>query len=74
MPFLRTRSSSTGDVRLEPDRDALGAAALARLLAHEGAAAGRQHRRAAGEEARHDAPLALAEMRLAIVGEDLGDA
>ena len=71
MPFLRTRSRSTWNISLQPDRHAVGAAALARLLVHVGPAAGGKHRRTATEQAGDNALLALPEVRLAVLGEDL---
>ena len=63
-----------GGVRLQPDRHAIGAAVLARLVVHVGPAAHRQHRRPAAQKPRHDALLAFAKIRLAVLGEDLRDA
>ena len=60
-------------IGLEPDRDRLVADTVARLLAHEGAAAGRDHRRAAVEQPRDHPRLAVAEMRLAMGLENVGD-
>ena len=61
------------EIGLEPDRDALLRDAGARLGVHVGAAAGRQHLRAAVEQARDHALLAGAEIGLAIGGENLRD-
>ena len=58
------------DIRLEPDRDRLVADAVAGLLAHEGAAAGGDHGRAAIEQPRDHPRLAVAEIRLAMGRED----
>ena len=60
-------------IGLEPDRDRLVADTVAGLLAHEGAAAGRQHRRAAVEQPRDHPRLAVPEMRLAMGLEDIRD-
>ena len=47
---------------------------LAGLGIHEGAAAGREHLWTRAQKALDDAALAVAEVGLAMVGEDLGDA
>ena len=58
-------------VGLEPDRNRLGADAVAGFLAHEGAAAGGEHAGTAVEQPRDHARLAVAEMRLAMGLEDI---
>ncbi len=57
----------------QPDRDALGADRRAGVGVHEGAAAGRQHLRAALQQPRDHARLAGAEIGLAVGGEDFRD-
>ena len=61
------------DVGLEPDRDRLVADAVAGLLAHEGAAAGGDHGRAAVEQPRDHPRLAIPEIRLAMGFENIRD-
>ena len=68
-----------GDQRLEigaqPDRDAARAATRARVSRiDERAASQRQHHGPAIEQPRDHPPLQLAEARLAVEGEDVGDA
>ena len=58
----------------EPDRDALRLDGSARIGVHDGAAAGRQHLRAALEQPRDHARLAAAEIGLAMAGENVRDA
>ena len=60
-------------IGLEPDRDRLVADAAAGLLAHEGAAAGREHGRTAVEQPRDHPRLAVPEMRLAMGFENVRD-
>ena len=61
------------EIGLEPDRNAVLRDARAGVGVHVGAAAGREHLRAAVEQARDHALLAGAEIRLAMVGEDFRD-
>src|SRR5438445_644230 len=56
---------------LEPDRDRLGGNPGAGLLAHESAAAGRQHHRFAIQQTRDHPRLAVAEMPLAMAFKNL---
>ena len=53
-------------IGLEPDRDRPGMDAMTGLLAHEGAAAGRDHAGAAIEQPRDHPRLAVPKMRLAM--------
>ena len=57
----------------QPHRNSLGADRRAGVGVHECAAAGRQHLRAAFQQARDHARLAGAEIRLAVGGEDFRD-
>src|SRR3954452_10079462 len=61
------------DIGLEPDRNRILGDARAGRLVHERAAAGRHDPGPAGEHTRHDAPFAIAEMILAVTGENIGD-
>ena len=60
-------------IGLEPDRNRLVADAVAGLLAHERAAAGRQHAGPAIEQPRDHPRLAVPEMRLAMGLENVRD-
>ena len=74
MPPPYDAAEQGGVAALQPDRHRSGPPqrrAGARI--DEGPAAGRQHHRRAGYEARYHPPLAVSEMRLAVAGEDLGD-
>ncbi len=62
------------EIGAEPDRDALRLDQRARVRVHEGAAAGRQHLRAALEQARDHPRLAAAEIGFAVAGENVDDA
>ena len=68
-----TRRISTSKSALSQTETPFCADAGAGLGVHVGAAAGRQHLRAAVEQARDHARFAGAEIRLAIGGEDLRD-
>ena len=58
------------EIGLEPQRDRVLRDARARLVVQEGAPTGGDHLRAAGEQARHDAALAVAKIGLAVLLED----
>src|SRR6266852_7696346 len=58
-------------IRLEPDRDRFVANTITGLLAHEGAAAGREHGGAAVEQPRNHPRLAVPEIRLAMGFENV---
>ncbi len=75
-PVLAARDAAQqrGHPAFEPDRERAGGMdGAARAALREGAAARRQHHGRAGEDARDHAPLQLAELRLAVAGEKLGD-
>ena len=63
-----------GKIGTQPDRNAGFANATAGFLVHEGAAAGRHDLGAAVEQSGDDLALAFAEIGLAMIGEDLGNA
>ena len=61
------------EVRLQPDRDALGSDPFARRRVHERAAAGRKHLGSLVEQAGDHLALAVAEIGLAEALENFGD-
>jgi len=61
------------EIGFQPDRNPALADTRARKFVHEGAAAGRKHGRAFVQQARDDAPLAVAEIGLAEFLEDFRD-
>ena len=61
------------EIGVEPDRDAALADALAGARVHEGAAAGGEHHLAGVQQTHDHAALAVAEIALAIFGENLGN-
>ena len=60
-------------IGLQPDRQAALGDFVARFLIQKGAAASGDHARPALEKTRHDAALPVAEISLAMFGENLGD-
>ena len=62
------------DVSLKPNRQPVRLDIGPRVRVHIGAAAGRKHLRAVFQQPRDDLALALAEIGLAVLGEDLADA
>ena len=68
-----TRRSSVGKRTAQPDRDRLLADGGAGFRVHERAAAEGQHQRLARQQPADHAALAVAEIALAIAGEQFGD-
>jgi hypothetical protein len=71
--LLQHAPHQQGQLCLEPDRDAGAADVLARLRNNEGAPAGGQHLRPGGEEAGDYPALAVPEVGLAVILEDVRD-